>query len=641
MDPATNAFTPQNDIWRLSNALKSFQDTQQDHADRLSRVERRQDEDARVKSVWGPTSPFPGVLSGTPQHGPSRSMSRFFPSAASDVTPASAPPPQSSAADFTTFDDEHSNNMIRSLHLDADDEPRRLGATSRANSVRFDESANQGQLSHASRPSIDLNSRTSSTLGGLGGLPLFERSSSHKSDGRHSSAGQSAVSGRANSLGLDTSSAMQQQQQPAEPPGLTPGLLLLGTVPSIIRCWLSHDFSHDTLLYAAICSGSYKSFLNARLLRRLGLLHHMHQDINGEYRAKLPIYLPEAVIHPLSSRSSSPAQQLPSLDVDFSVLDHGEEFMAANAIQIFVGSDLLRACRADISFVSNSLTVYDDESSKLCIPLVRPEHESIFKNLYTTNISPAIPRFRSRSEVATPSVSLSKPGSPKTSGEEAPPSPLTVRKNQEESPSTVQDSDDRGEAEQATHTQRTINGQDHDRKPSLSNLDTSKSAPNADALNSSPPNTSSARTSSSPAIWSNWRREGGTSQASANDWANVSRGTSANYARPNRDQGIKVLRPGRQTSRSSNNLPSTSSPTVTGQTKFFEETKKRNGPGSSTASGAGSDSGESSGNLRRSASLENNAGSRSGSKENAAPQAAKHRSVNPVGGASAFGWLSK
>ena len=73
MDPQSLSFTPQSEVWRLSNTMRSFQEVQQDHADRLGRLERRQDEDARVKSVWGPVSPFPGLLSGTtpatPQHG--------------------------------------------------------------------------------------------------------------------------------------------------------------------------------------------------------------------------------------------------------------------------------------------------------------------------------------------------------------------------------------------------------------------------------------------------------------------------------------------------------------------------------------------------------------------------------------------
>ena len=70
MDPQSVAFVPHSDSWRLCNDLLRLQQVQADHTDRLLRLERRQDDDARMKSVWGATSPFPSVLSGTPQQPP-------------------------------------------------------------------------------------------------------------------------------------------------------------------------------------------------------------------------------------------------------------------------------------------------------------------------------------------------------------------------------------------------------------------------------------------------------------------------------------------------------------------------------------------------------------------------------------------
>lgn len=58
-----------DDLWRLQNEMKNVYATQAEHADRLMRLERRQEEDARTKSPWGGQSPFPGILSGTPQQG--------------------------------------------------------------------------------------------------------------------------------------------------------------------------------------------------------------------------------------------------------------------------------------------------------------------------------------------------------------------------------------------------------------------------------------------------------------------------------------------------------------------------------------------------------------------------------------------
>ena len=74
MDPQSANFTPRDDFWRFQSDMLRVQQTQADHADRLTRLERRQEDDARMKSVWGTSSPFPGVLSGTPQQGQSMLM---------------------------------------------------------------------------------------------------------------------------------------------------------------------------------------------------------------------------------------------------------------------------------------------------------------------------------------------------------------------------------------------------------------------------------------------------------------------------------------------------------------------------------------------------------------------------------------
>ena len=57
------------DLYSLQMELKQVQYAQTNHAERITRLEKRQADDAALKSVWN--SPFPGVLSGTPQHGTS------------------------------------------------------------------------------------------------------------------------------------------------------------------------------------------------------------------------------------------------------------------------------------------------------------------------------------------------------------------------------------------------------------------------------------------------------------------------------------------------------------------------------------------------------------------------------------------
>lgn len=371
MDPrfATN----REDLYNLQMELKQVQYTQSNHAERLLRLEKRQADDAALKSVWN--SPFPGVLGGTPQQGPV----------------------QMPHADVFDDLDEQGEQLLGSLHLGpAEEEPVRRGAASRANSVRFDESALHGSnwAGQSSRHSGDFGPvRPGSGL-------MMERSLSHKSDGRHSSAGHSVhshhsvASGRASSLGLDNNFAVGDDDDDSfnipEPP---PSFFVLGTVPSIARCWLTTNFAHGTLLYADICSGSQKSTVEFSLLKELDLLDEVQRDTDGVYRIRLNVYFAEAVITHhgnRSDRSDSPRAPVPSITVFFEV--SGTEQIAQGtdrkAIGIFLGSDALRAHSADILFSQNTMTLYGDERERLQVPFVRPEDDTVFRNLCTTNIIP-------------------------------------------------------------------------------------------------------------------------------------------------------------------------------------------------------------------------------------------------------------
>lgn len=68
MDPQLD-LASKEDLWRLQNEMKNVYATQAEHTDRIARLERRQEDDTRMKSVWGSQSPFPGILGGTPQQG--------------------------------------------------------------------------------------------------------------------------------------------------------------------------------------------------------------------------------------------------------------------------------------------------------------------------------------------------------------------------------------------------------------------------------------------------------------------------------------------------------------------------------------------------------------------------------------------
>jgi ubiquitin carboxyl-terminal hydrolase 4/11/15 len=424
---------------------------------------------------------------------------------------------------------------------------------------------------------------------------MSERSYSHKSDGRQSSTGHSVTSGRANSLtgfGLST---------PIEAPGLAPGLFILGSVPAIIRCWLNTNFKHDTLLYAAVCSGSYTSYLDIRMIDHLGFREQITRSDSGEEKIKLHVYLPEAIPVSASSRSNSPAPQLPSLGVDFTVVNNHGEQRDSKPIQIFLGSDMLRAHNADILFSTNQLTLYDDEYNKLQIPLVRPEDERTFKSLFVTSGSIHSAMQHTAEENPVPAASEPDVVSGSSNIER-----VVAKLN---GTGTTTSSDDGGSTGRQSLEQR----------PSLGLTITSR-AESKEGQESSP---SSAAPQSGPstAIWSNWRRD--TEKAGSMDWANVSKTPPTTYQR--RDTGIKVLKPTKPGVRTlSTTISQSSSPATTGQSRFFDEGKRR-------LSNTG-DNETSAPHLTRSVSGEK-------PKENM-PTLAKTRSANPIGGASAFAWLN-
>ncbi|KAH8894824.1 hypothetical protein GQ53DRAFT_642534 [Thozetella sp. PMI_491] len=358
--------------------LKRIQTIQQHHGERLRMLEKRQADDAQLRSVWN--SPFPSVLGGTPQHGPVH------------IPPAND--------DFDDLD-EHSQNLLQSIHLDAvEDEPIRRGAASRANSVRFDESALQGSSwAHQGRHSGEFGPvRPSSGFG-----TQMERSLSHKSDGRHSSAGHSVhsvhsgISGRASSLGLDTNFVVggHEDDSPLDIPEPPPGFFYAGSAPAIIRCWVTTNFASDTLLYAVVCTGSQKSTIEFSLLKELSLINSIHRDADGVPRITLPIFLAEARVTQPNSRSPSPAPQLPSMTSSFEVvgLDQPETPDMRKGLRIFIGSHTLRLHSADLLFSQNLMTLYGTERDKLSVPFVRPEDDSIFRHIATTNLAPERPRL--------------------------------------------------------------------------------------------------------------------------------------------------------------------------------------------------------------------------------------------------------
>lgn len=447
----------------------------------------------------------------------------------------------------------------------------------------------------------------------MGSHPMTERTSSHKSDGRQSSAGQSTHSARAGSFVLE-SRPLSATVAPFVPLGPPPGFFILGPVPSIIRCWLDTKFSNESLLYAAVCTGSYKSALDIQLVTRLGIEGQVVTNQRGERSVKIPVYLPEATIQHSSSRNSSPAPRLPSITVEFFVQSLPTK---ANTIQVFLGCDVLRAQNADILFSLDRMTLFDDERNKVAVPLVRPENPAAFQNLYTTNVD--LDHLKDADGANSPAVGKSldaaegKPVELKLAlgtkiQDQAPEETKTQ-------PSSVADSTTLSSPPSVIGEARKSTG-DADAAGSLS---TAKVTPNIqEAVVTTNGNTLETATKSEGAnIWGSWRRD-----AVQNGRIDPTSGTSttSGYQRAGRGRGMKVLKPAR--------LNTSRSTSISHGANGFESGGLRSGE-----NGKGSQA-------TVTEILKSTATSATDKSPVGQSLTNKPRTANPVGGASAFPWLN-
>ncbi|KAH8176227.1 ubiquitin carboxyl-terminal hydrolase 19 [Sarocladium implicatum] len=586
-----------DELYNLQMEVKQVQYTQSNHAERLMRLEKRQADDAALKSVWN--SPFPGVLSGTPQQ-----------------DPVSAP-----HNDMFDDLDEQGEQLLGSLQLGpAEEEPIRRGAASRANSVRFDESALHGSSwgGQNNRHSGDFGpARPSSGL-------LMERSLSHKSDGRHSSAGHSVhshhsvASGRASSLGLDTNFAIgDDDESPFEVPGLPASFYVLGTVPSIIRCWLTPNYAHKTLLYADVCTGSQRSTVEYSLLRDLGLDEDIQRDVDGAHWARLTIYFAEAVITQGAHRSTSPERAVPHIAVLFEVigLEQPSATQAPPAIRIYIGSDALRAHSADILFSRNTMMLYSDDNDRLRVPFVRPEDDATFRHIYTTSIVPEKPKLNAN---AAPFVFGEEADDPQVEQRSASPHVHYADSESQQEPSPA--------VAQARLTRRS----------DASETDSDKASAGAGERDQGTKQDSESSGSRarepSTGIWSSWRHGSGSGQ----DGASKENGLLSGYQPPSRGGGrnMKVLKP-QKASSSATKASAAYEPPLAPRTSSEGRRK-------SLASSAGDSAATpaSRWDAKRTVSQGGFDGKTSSSGKENRNGPALTRSVNPVGVASAFSWMT-
>ena len=436
---------------------------------------------------------------------------------------------------------------------------------------------------------------------------MTERSSSHRSEGRQSST----HSARASSFGFE-SRPLSATVAPFVPLGPPPGLFILGPVPSIIRCWLDTNFSNESLLYAVVCTGSYRSTVDLGLISRLGYQDQITTDRDGQRIIKLPVYLPEATIQQSSARSISPAPTLPTLTTTFVVPDTQ---CKEDAIQIFIGCDVLRTRNADIHFSLDRLTLFDDDRNKLSVPLVRPENAALFQNLQTNAGDNSL-----ESSVADEPSQVREFA--KSNGKAKEPKQKLSANHPDDQPEESKAQSTIGLMGPSGTSTPSVIGEGRKTSVISNNSDVTSSTKistdlqDSESLANGTTNSTPSRTESG-SVWGPsggaWRREsatGGRPDSAANP-------TTSGYQRPGRGRGMKVLKPLRA------NAPRTSS---TQQPVGFDAAPSRFGD---TSRSGGNDENQRIDTERRSFSSDPKPLSGS-----------KPRTSNPVGGASAFPWLN-
>lgn len=58
-------FASRDELWNIIEQLKDIRIAHYQQSERIARLERRKDDDARLKNVWGPLSPFPPSAAGS------------------------------------------------------------------------------------------------------------------------------------------------------------------------------------------------------------------------------------------------------------------------------------------------------------------------------------------------------------------------------------------------------------------------------------------------------------------------------------------------------------------------------------------------------------------------------------------------
>ncbi|KAF3906486.1 hypothetical protein ABW20_dc0106582 [Dactylellina cionopaga] len=343
---------------------------------RLQRIERRDEEATRMKSLWKSPNLFPTLLSSS--------------SSVANQTQTNGVPSgyhQSSRSETTNlhFDDLDTQPHIEP-YTDLESELPRRGA-SRANSVRFDD-AIQNHWFHDPHDSVEDNYfPTSRSISQLGGHMLSERSASSKSDGRHNSLNSHSVGFDNQSffdadLGAPLANSSSGHSAVSKPPKFE------WATNAQISCRLN-PFADESFT-AYLSSASVDSVIDFDIISKLNLRESLRHRENGKLQIQLSLYFFEGDI--LSSSHSD--NNMLKVTVEFTVLVSEKDGICP--CSIVMGNDILMTRQAEISFFRQQLDIQLDDGTRAAIrfagaPLTvtHPLPEKPLNNIASVTIAPS------------------------------------------------------------------------------------------------------------------------------------------------------------------------------------------------------------------------------------------------------------
>ncbi|KAK5627641.1 hypothetical protein RRF57_003356 [Xylaria bambusicola] len=302
---------------------------------------------------------------------------------------------------------------------------------------------------------------------------------------------------------------------------------------------------------------------------------------------------------------------------------------AKKVIRIFVGSETLREHSADVLFSQNRMTLYSGDREKLSVPFVRPEDHGAFKNIRTMAIFTEKPKLNATARPfilgetkASLTSNVTSNSIPVKSAQDEPEPPEANTPNSEQANQQPVTADNSTVSESGGESEKLSRENGIHEHVGVQDRDSQTQAPDTSI-------DGTRRTSGTGSIWNSWRQ--GTA---ANGGDQKESAPLSGYQPAGRGRNMKVLKP----------MKSASSSTSTRTGASYEPAPLPRSSGELRRKSQGIAEGSASSAIRWEPKRTSISGAESKAvltnREVRSVSSTPRTSTNPVGGASAFSWMT-